>query len=544
MSTPRLTQQYQSYGGTSARSDGSPAAAVTDIAVFKVPDSPATRIANRKRRVKVLDEDDYVEKVEKIIERDFFPELDKLKAQSEYIEAKDRNDYATMSRLQEKYSGCRPNTGRLASPATFETPQDLPRETDPRRPAGRSSAAEELTDDSPISSEETNPLDWIGGLAGKEENEPLRLDKFLANHTSEDNESFIEIQDEAEKKHRIKNSWMYKDEVVHLENKARSMELPSIEMQNDLYVRPLDVETWTYQNINSVFHNIDSLELTDEQKLEAAKKKKEIKHGNTRLTKTPWKTEKQMEQMRREAEKQKAVEAGKVGIDGKELGRPETPSVNGFKLMSMAPSPMVGVEDSPLMTWGQVETTPYRLEGAETPLLTGGGGGGGFCIKEVGQRDRLAKELADKNAKFYRDKKSKAIAQAKSSLKGGRARTAGITGMSPAAQRLASGKLGIRLGTDQMLKSSYTPSPARKGAGTPTPRQAKGTPTPTRAKTGSKVTSSMGVRTKTPVSDITDNLLDIGGSRVNNSKVNLTDNLLNLGNNRTRASEFFQKPKD
>ena len=101
---------------------------------FKVPQSPISKAKARKRRIKVLDEDDYVEKVEEIIERDFFPELEKLKAQNEYIEARERKDYVTMSRLQEKYSGCRPATGRLQSPATFETPQDLPRENDPRRP--------------------------------------------------------------------------------------------------------------------------------------------------------------------------------------------------------------------------------------------------------------------------------------------------------------------------------------------------------------------------------------------------------------------------
>merc|ERR1719507_236890 len=59
-----------------------------------------------------MDEDEYVAKVEKIIERDFFPELEKLKAQSEYIDARDRNDLETMSRLEEKYSGVRPDTGR------------------------------------------------------------------------------------------------------------------------------------------------------------------------------------------------------------------------------------------------------------------------------------------------------------------------------------------------------------------------------------------------------------------------------------------------
>merc|ERR1712142_841471 len=240
--------------------------------------------------------------------------------------------------------------------------------------------------------------------------------------------------------------------------------------------------------------------------------------------------EKQMEQLKKEAEKQEALAAGKVGIDGKELVRPETPSVNGFKLMSMTPNPSLAVEDSPLMTWGQLEGTPYRLEGCETPLLQSGGGPG-FTMKELSQRDRLAKELADNNSKYYRNRKSKAIAQVKSSIKAGK----GLAGMSPAAQRLASGKLGIRVGTDQMLRSSYTPSPARKVKGTPTPRMmSKTTPshTPVR-KPGSKVTPNIGVRTKTPgPTDITDNLLDIGnkqGDKTEKVKVN-TDNLLNISN--------------
>ena len=211
-----ITPQYQSYGGTSARSEESPVAALT----FKVPQSPASKAKNRKRRIKVLDEDDYVEKVEKIIERDFFPELDKLKAQNEYIEARDRKDYVTMNRLQEKYSGCRPATGRLQSPATFETPEDLPRENDPRRPETQNDNVEGTVKDT-----ESPAID------NNKEKEKMTLDKFLANHTSEDNESFIEIQEENDKKHRIKNAWMYKDEKLCLEMKAQQMTLPSIEQQ-------------------------------------------------------------------------------------------------------------------------------------------------------------------------------------------------------------------------------------------------------------------------------------------------------------------------
>ena len=43
--------------------------------------------------------------------------------------------------------------------------------------------------------------------------------------------------------------------------------------------------------------------------------------------------------------------------------------------------------------------------------------------------------------------------------------------MSPAAQRLASQRLGIRTGTDKSLRASYTPSPAHSLTGSTTPTQ-------------------------------------------------------------------------
>ena len=41
-----------------------------------------------------------MERVEKIVERDFFPELEKLKARNEFLDAKARGDFITMNRLQ------------------------------------------------------------------------------------------------------------------------------------------------------------------------------------------------------------------------------------------------------------------------------------------------------------------------------------------------------------------------------------------------------------------------------------------------------------
>lgn len=68
---------------------------------FKSPPDPQTLKALKRRSsrgVKVLDEDEYVEKVEKIVERDFFPELESLKAQTEYMDAAERKDEVSMSR--------------------------------------------------------------------------------------------------------------------------------------------------------------------------------------------------------------------------------------------------------------------------------------------------------------------------------------------------------------------------------------------------------------------------------------------------------------
>lgn len=52
----------------------------------------------------------------KIIQRDFFPDLEKLKVQNEYLEAMEKNDVIKMRELHLKYTGIRPPTQRSKQP--------------------------------------------------------------------------------------------------------------------------------------------------------------------------------------------------------------------------------------------------------------------------------------------------------------------------------------------------------------------------------------------------------------------------------------------
>ena len=103
--------------------------------------------------------------------------------------------------------------------------------------------------------------------------------------------------------------------------------------------------------------------------------------------------------------------------------------------------------------------------------------------------------------------------------------------LSPAAQRLANSKLGIRLSSgDRALRQSYTPSPLRKN--TPTPSTSRNTP----------ISSRLTPKQKTPKTKASPLVRLPQSPRAKSSKppvASLTDNLLNLPIKRKRATDFF-----
>jgi protein DGCR14 len=77
--------------------------------------------------------------------------------------------------------------------------------------------------------------------------------------------------------------------------------------------------------------------------------------------------------------------------------------------------PPAGVNESPLMTWGEIEGTPFRLDGSDTPVHTTLQGPS-FRIPEPPTREKLALALAEKAGERHRDRKLKAIEAARKQL--------------------------------------------------------------------------------------------------------------------------------
>ncbi|KAL8594450.1 hypothetical protein ACOMHN_018158 [Nucella lapillus] len=473
-------------------------------------------------------------RIEKIIERDFYPDLTNLSVQKSYFDAVERNDLVKLRELQMKYGGQCPTSGRLSSaydsPAFFETPQSsetgqMGSSSKTGPPTSQGNEGEE--NDTAGNKPETKATDSEKTDSSKEEAaKEMGLDGFLAKYTSEDNLEFVEILEENERKRKERHAWLFQKEGIQDQEHERKLALPSMEEQAAITQRPLNVDTWTYKPYNTVMYVPEGEEYTAKELIEMRKHgAKNVIHQNTRFTRNPFGRTGGKELLQKAAVHKAMVNQGKIGHDGRELLAAQTPQVNGFKLMG-SPSPAPGVDESPLMTWGEIEGTPLRLEGAETLPILHTTPGPVFRIPDLPKRDRLGHELAEKVGKTHRAKKEAALKQVTRRLASpspSMSPLERLNSMSPAAQRLASKRLGVRTHSDSALRASYTPSPSRT-PGDKTPVHLS-TPSPGSARSrASSLASGPSPVRQSP--------------RASKPKPSLTDNLLKLPQ-RQNASDFF-----
>nr|CAH7726980.1 unnamed protein product [Callosobruchus chinensis] len=415
--------------------------------LFKKPSG----VPMKKVRKKVLDEESYVEAIGKIIQRDFFPDLEKLKAQNEYLDAMERNNISKLKELYEKYSGKKPPIQRIQSPATFETPANI-----------HNSQEEHKLVDEPEAQDSENQA---------QKDKQISLDQYLNSHTSQDNESFEDLLTEAEMKHREKYSFLYGEEEKSVSEQEKRLALPSIEDQANNEEKKAQLDMWGYRNRNYIMFTPDGVQLTKEQQMEINKNRQKVVHTNTRLIVNPFNEVQSKEAINELAKTQAKILDGKIGVDGKELLKPETPKVNGFSFVR-EPSPSPSLMGSPLMTWGEIEGTPFRLDGGDTPLPRSQGPS--FKISEPPRREQIALALAEKVGEKNRDQKKRNLdAQRKQLAQTPRPNTSAIDRLStmpPAARRLATARL--KLGVNSDLLSTYSPSPLTRQHTPKTPKRA------------------------------------------------------------------------
>ncbi|MBN3304278.1 splicing factor ESS-2 homolog [Amia ocellicauda] len=433
---------------------------------------------NLKR--KVLDEENYIESLEKIIQRDFFPDVEKLRAQREYLEAEENGDLQKMRdiaiRFGSSMSKSTPrSTAPYVTPASFETPEVRP--GSPLSSALKSKYASRVPEE-----------------GDKEEEKELpTLDSFLAKNTSEDNASFEQIMELAEDKEKVRHSWLYEAEVEYKQRHDENLALPSSEKQA-IESGKAGVETWEYKAKNALMYYPEGVK--DDEAI--FKKPREVVHKNTRFIGDPFSKALNKTQLQQAAALNAQFKQGKVGPDGKELIPQESPKVNGYGFEG-SPSPAPGVADSPLMTWGEIESTPFRLDASDSPHIERNHGPS-FKIPEPGRRERLGLKMANEAAAKNRAKKQEAIRKVTENL-------ASLTpkglspALSPALQRLVN-RTSSKY-TDKALRASYTPSPAHSSTGCKTPMGGVQTPT------GTPTPSSARTPTSQDPASITDNLLQL-----------------------------------
>ncbi|XP_068623670.1 splicing factor ESS-2 homolog isoform X2 [Battus philenor] len=460
-----------------------------ESSVFKVPKVPIKKIVKKS---KVLDEEDYVEGIAKIIQRDFFPDLEKLKAQNDYLEATENKDYARLQEITRKYSGSRPPTEPYNSPATFDTP-GMERPYSPSAPNTQPKEPEEEPQREKL----------------KDITENHSLDSFLAKHTSEDNASYERVISLEDKKRATKLASQFEAEISSSQLADAALALPSIEDQADQRDRPHELDTWKYKAKNYIMYVPPGAES------QKPPPKPELRHINTRLRAPPFDHIKNKETISAIAKTQDASITGKIGVDGVSISSEKPPGDYSY-VATPSPRPGDGPDQSPLMTWGEIEGTPFRLDGGDTPLPAVGAGAA-YRMLEGGVRERIALQLAEQVARRRRPTTPRVSPHTPSF----RTNTERLASMSPAARKLAAKHLlspRLKLTPNDMGILAHGSTPKRG----PTQQKRPIVATPNSKKPATPVHST-----------------NVNASIGNNT---LTDNLLQINvakRSRLKAQDFF-----
>lgn len=432
--------------------------------------SSAITPANPRKQPTVLDEDSYVVAIEKIIERDFFPDISKLRDRLDWLEAIKSGDPVQIRDAQLKIIERR---GKKVSNSTTDRRTVTPGSTFARN----FTPFDEFDTKTPKTPGVRAPLD--GGEPGEGDgvDVSVSLDEFFRRYTSEDNYSFSKILEKVNRKRKERYGYLTegeKEDVKAIEDAKRDR---ITDGYGTSYQPPSTLESWKYTAKNLLmYHPADRGEapLTEEERAVRMKGlEKEINRSNTRfhgkvMDSRP-KDDGSVEVlytpvagstpvlMDRDGDKLKKYDLDDLrktpnpfyAVSGKK-------AENGYSFIR-TPSPAPGVDESPFITWGEIEGTPLRLEPEDTPIDIGGSGDGPhYKIPCPPARDEKAHSLSREAARKLRER-SKMFQKPPlpSPIRGGSV-SPSVRTLSPAAQKFMRSAIAKSSSSvDESLRASY-----------------------------------------------------------------------------------------
>lgn len=450
----------------------------------------------RKRAAVVLDEDTYVAAIERIIERDYFPTVPALRDRLDLLQAQRSGDPVLLRDVQLQILDRRRHRRGTAAPGRGDG-RSMSRTA---TPGGASSFRfPSVATPTPFDAEKTPSLfpQPTPTPSSSRDDDPLfddslSLDQFMRRYTSEDNESFNRIMEKVNKKRRERYGHLLAGEQ---EEEEEATTTPEMATKRDRITdgygtsgQPVStLEGWKYRARNLLMYpGKDEAPLTEEEVAERAKGlTKEINKSNTRLTnglsdsnsKPPHKEEDatlsilytlvpgatpgmmppfamreaerakkyDLEDLRRTPPQQQHLLGGYV-----ESGKR---SENGFSFVQ-TPSPAPGVDESPFITWGEIEGTPLRLD------EEGGDGGSAdgprYSIPNLPSRDEKAHSLSRDAARKMRERRKMFRKPPLPSPARGGSMSPNIRTLSPAAQKFVRNAIAKSSSSvDESLRASY-----------------------------------------------------------------------------------------
>ncbi|KAA0183985.1 Sepiapterin reductase [Fasciolopsis buskii] len=238
----------------------------------------------------------------------------------------------------------------------------------------------------------------------------VSLDRYLANNTTEDDASFSELIEETERKRRIKLSSFFPSlEGPPVSTSAETKPL-AITSGANVLIGPRPSVTG-----NSAVHfNPDGVPQTEEEYLDHLANDRRIVPSNTRF-KRPFPPAVDKRSIAKQLVLHKLGRIGLDGKETEStLSTPQAAGFK-FMDASPSPAPSV-LGASPFMTWGELDATPSRLDdgSVNTPLVMSGAPA--FRIPSPSQREQLAHKLADRASRQRLRDRHEAVKRVHSSV--------------------------------------------------------------------------------------------------------------------------------